>query len=325
MKISIIVPVYRVEKYLVQCVESVLGQTFSDFELILVDDGSPDHSPAICDDYVQKDSRVTVIHKKNGGLSDARNVGIRCATGEYVMFLDADDYWSDKNALEKLVARLQKTNAEVLNYPYRKVFESDGTIVDQFENTKDMPLEYDNVVLQLTYLFHNHLYISSACNKIVRTEILQNGVFFHAGDTSEDVEWCAELLVKARSFDYVQENFYCYRQRENSITHGIKRKNCEDFKKHIVRCVQFGRLATEELYPFVYQFAAYQLAVFVATQSVADEYPEQCVRELAKYTWLFQYKGVTRNERMVAVLSKIMGYQNLCRIVRLTRRLWRRR
>lgn len=325
MKVSIIIPVYKVEKYLSQCVDSVLNQTYQDFEIILVDDGSPDACPKICDQYASSDARIIVIHKKNGGLSDARNAGIRCARGAYTMFLDADDYWIDPNALEKLTARLQKTNADVLNYSYRKVHESDGTIVDPFEGANDMPLEYDNAVLQLTYLFQNHLYICSACNKIVRTEILQNGVLFRVGDTSEDVEWCAELLTKAKSFDFVPENFYCYRQRVGSITHGIKRKNCEDLKKHIIRCAELGNSAGDEIRPFVYQFTAYQLAVFVATQSAADEYPEQCVRELEKYTWLFQYKGITRNERMIAILCKIIGYQNLCRLVRRTRKIWSRR
>lgn len=325
MKVSIIIPVYKVEQYLSQCVDSVLRQTYQDFEMILVDDGSPDASPKICDQYASSDVRISVIHKKNGGLSDARNAGILQATGEYTMFLDSDDYWDDLQALEKLVARLQRTKADVLNYAYKKVYEPDGLVLEQFQNAKDMPAEYVSRTSQLTYLFQNHLYISSACNKLVRTEILQNGVLFCVGDTSEDVEWCAELLVKAQSFDYVQESFYCYRQRAGSITHGIKRKNCEDLKKHIIRCAELGKSASDEMHPFVYQFTAYQLAVFVATQSAADDYPEQCVRELANYTWLFQYRGVTRNERMIAALMKVIGYQNLCRIVRMTRRLWSRR
>lgn len=91
-KISIIVPVYNVEKYLEKCVRSILAQTFTDFELILVDDGSPDSSGAMCDQFAEQDQRVKVIHKENGGLSDARNAGIELATGEYLGFVDSDDY-----------------------------------------------------------------------------------------------------------------------------------------------------------------------------------------------------------------------------------------
>ena len=113
--VSIIVPIYNVEQYLDQCVSSVLSQSFRDFELILVDDGSPDHCAAMCDDYAINDPRVQVLHKKNGGLSDARNAGLEKASGEYVLFLDADDYWEDENALAEkhdLTAR----ERQILNF-----------------------------------------------------------------------------------------------------------------------------------------------------------------------------------------------------------------
>ena len=101
-KISIIVPVYKVEQYLERCVRSLINQTYKNVEIILVDDGSPDQCPQMCDNYASDDLRIKVIHKKNGGLSDARNAGLRIATGEYVMYVDSDDY-IEKNACEKLI------------------------------------------------------------------------------------------------------------------------------------------------------------------------------------------------------------------------------
>ena len=98
MKVSAIVPVYNVEKYIYRCVDSILNQTFSDFELILVDDGSPDNCPQICDEYAKKDSRIKVIHKENGGLSSARNAGLDIASGEWISFIDSDD-WIHKDYL----------------------------------------------------------------------------------------------------------------------------------------------------------------------------------------------------------------------------------
>ena len=92
--ISVIVPIYNVEKYLDRCVDSIINQTYKNLEIILVDDGSPDNCPQMCDDYAKKDSRIKVVHKENGGLSDARNVGMEVATGEYVSFIDSDDYIS---------------------------------------------------------------------------------------------------------------------------------------------------------------------------------------------------------------------------------------
>ena len=107
MKISIIVPIYNVENYIRQCVESVIAQTHQDLELILVDDGSPDNCGRICDTYAEGDSRIKVIHKENGGLSDARNVGVANATGEYILFLDGDDYWIAPCFLENLSLRIE--------------------------------------------------------------------------------------------------------------------------------------------------------------------------------------------------------------------------
>lgn len=110
--ISVIVPVYNVEKYLDKCVQSILKQTYKDFELILVDDGSPDNSPQMCDEYAQKDKRVKVIHKANGGLSDARNVGTLNASGQYVTYIDSDDYVSN-DYLEVLNWLIIKYNADI--------------------------------------------------------------------------------------------------------------------------------------------------------------------------------------------------------------------
>lgn len=112
--ISVIVPIYNVEKYLARCVDSIVNQTYKDFELILVDDGSPDNSGKICDEYAKKDSRIKVVHKKNGGLSDARNAGMAVATGEYISFIDSDDYVSD-DFFECLLDVMNKKTAILLS------------------------------------------------------------------------------------------------------------------------------------------------------------------------------------------------------------------
>ena len=109
--ISVIIPIYKVEKYLKSCVDSVLSQSYKNIEVILVDDGSPDSCPQICDYYKSLDKRIVVIHKNNGGLSDARNVGLSKANGDYVLFLDSDDLWTEQYAVSRLVAVLA-TNPE---------------------------------------------------------------------------------------------------------------------------------------------------------------------------------------------------------------------
>ena len=109
IKISVIIPIYKVESYLRECVESVLRQTYQNLEIILVDDGSPDSCPQICEEYAIFDKRIKVIHKKNGGLSSARNEGFKHATGEYVLFLDSDDYWEKETAIQELIDKAERT------------------------------------------------------------------------------------------------------------------------------------------------------------------------------------------------------------------------
>ena len=127
--VSVIVPIYNVEKYLRMCVDSILNQTYGDLQIILVDDGSPDRCGEICDEYAKKDKRIEVIHKENGGLGYARNSGLELAKGEYVIFLDSDD-WIDAGHIERLVAEAKKTNADVIVHGYKKCTD-EGTVVNK--------------------------------------------------------------------------------------------------------------------------------------------------------------------------------------------------
>jgi len=122
---SIIVPVYKVEQYLGNCVESILSQTWHDYELILVDDGSPDKCGEICEEYAKKDDRVKVVHKKNGGLSSARNAGLDVCAGTYIIFIDSDDFWDDNSALENIHANLTETDADLLIFPAKRYYEKE--------------------------------------------------------------------------------------------------------------------------------------------------------------------------------------------------------
>ena len=124
---------------LAECVDSVLGQNYPNFEVILVDDGSPDRCGTICDEYARRDNRVKVIHKENGGLSDARNAGLAVASGDYVLFLDSDDYWKDSGVLGRLAERISLTNADLLNFSYRKYYEDTGKSEPYFSETQAMP------------------------------------------------------------------------------------------------------------------------------------------------------------------------------------------
>ena len=141
-KISIIVPIYNVEKYLRKCIDSILNQSYDNLQIILVDDGSPDNCPKICDEYLNKDNRIQVIHKSNGGLSSARNAGIKVANGKYIAFIDSDDY-IELNMIEKLVNAIEKSNADLCICGIRWV-NKDGTLFTKVAKSPIKNIVYDD-------------------------------------------------------------------------------------------------------------------------------------------------------------------------------------
>lgn len=319
--ISVIIPVYNVEKYLSQCLESVLCQTYRNLEIILVDDGSTDNSPSICDSYKEKDSRIKVIHKENGGLSDARNSGIISSTGEYVLFLDSDDFWDDKTAITKLVDRINITHAEVLSYRLKKFNEGENTFIPSPAAPNEMPIELKCKKDQLEFLSDNTLYIASACNKLLKRSLLIEDMMFEKGAFSEDVEWCALLMLKARSFDYIDLDFYCYRQRSGSIAHTITDKSCIDLSNHIKKLTKIIELAGDEEKTSILKYSSYQFATFFIIQAAAQNPQNKLIEEMKKYSFLLKYHGKNKKLKMLYCGVKILGYSNLCKIVRILYRI----
>lgn len=227
--ISIIIPVYKVEAYLHKCINSVLDQDFKDIEIILVDDGSPDNCPAICDAFTKKDTRVKVIHKKNGGSSDARNEGMKNATGEYLMFLDSDDYWDGKDCLFNLVQSMQVSNADIILYGAKDVFVESNT-------TRVARGNYDIATIRkgkdaaIQSLFATHHFPGSAwILTIKRTLVLEHELFFVTGIKAEDIDWLIHSFSKAASFDAVNDAFYMYiKNRPGAITTTADSKSAID-------------------------------------------------------------------------------------------------
>lgn len=323
-KISVVIPVYKVEKYLRQCVDSVLNQTFRDIEVILVDDGSPDRCPQICDDYEIGDPRVKVIHKDNGGLSDARNKGIEVASGEYGIFIDSDDYWDNSNALDCLIRRMEVTRVDVLSFPYQVEDERTGTKQVRAHCCDDMPVKLRLKEDQLEYHVNKELYIASACNKLVKMYLLK-AIPFETGKFSEDIEWCARLMQKAHSFDYVNCCFYCYRQRVGSISHTISLKNCSDLKDAIIGCYTIMQNSSKSLRPYLGNYTAYQFSTFIAVQSFSNEFPYKCIQELSKYCGILKYNHISYKVRIMYLGTKTFGLVKWCKLIRATKRIWNSR
>ena len=321
LKISVIIPVYKVESYLRQCIDSVLSQTYENIEVILVDDGSPDSCPEICDQYAYADVRVKVIHQENGGLSAARNAGVRCASGNYLAFLDSDDFWNDRTALERLAGRLRITNADVLSYSYVKCDESGKEIIKQFDNEAAMPTDVKDVQQQLSYLTSHSLYIASACNKLVKKDLVLT-VPFEEGKTSEDMEWCAQLMKNASSFDFICENFYFYRQHGGSITHNFSEKNCFDLANNICNCIAVVKSASHRRREALSVYTAYQFATFFAVQALASKCPKECIEILQPQWKILRHYGSSKKVKCLYLGCRMIGFTNMCRLTKLTRKLW---
>lgn len=216
MKLSIIVPVYNVELYLRRCVDSILSQTFTDYELILVDDGSPDNCGKICDEYAQKDARITVIHKANGGLSDARNAGLRIATGEFVGFVDSDDEITP-DMYSRLMDLAQKHEAQIVGCGTKQL-NQEGVVLGLWPKLTEVKIyHYEDFILD--YLPFKRIEIQpSVTNKILRRELFE-ACPFPKGKYYEDDFILLELLRQCKTI--VIDPAYCYHYyicREGSIT-----------------------------------------------------------------------------------------------------------
>lgn len=224
-QISIIVPVYKVEQYLDRCVNSILNQTFTDFELILVDDGSPDRCPQMCDEWAKKDARIRVIHKENGGLSSARNAGLAVMQGEYVNFVDSDD-WIEHNMLERLFSLLRE-------HPGTQIAQCEARRTKGEEDAKEAKASPKVRVLDakgmLDYFFRVNGEESNTgvWNKLIKVEIL-NG--FEFVDTlNEDVEASYEFFTRAKSMVVTDEKMYNYFINQSGITNSEFREKDFDY------------------------------------------------------------------------------------------------
>ena len=233
--VSIVVPIYNVEKYLEECIQSVLGQTYSNLEIILVNDGSTDSCGKICECYKKQDSRIQVLHKKNGGLADARNEGVKIATGEYLIFVDSDDY-IDEKAVEVLLTKAEETGSDIIIYDMVKVSEQ-GEFLEAIKYIKSQEAVF-SVNSNPRALFEA---TPSSCNKCFRREFWEReGFEFPLGMYYEDLGTIPKLMLKAEKISYVEEGLYYYRTREGSIMHQKNyEKNFADKKAMIEEIIEF--------------------------------------------------------------------------------------
>lgn len=278
--VSVIVPIYNVEKYLERCIESIRKQSYTDIEIILVDDGSSDGSSDICDKYIEKDDRISVFHKKNGGLGDARNVGVEKAKGKYILFVDSDDRIHEK-LVEETVKEAEKNQADIVIFDYIGE-EMDGRLGDCF--TFDFPeRKVMNAEEQKNLIMNS----CSAINKLIlRKTWLSKELEFPIGKHYEDLATIPKLMAQAERVVYIKEVYYYYLMREGSIMHS---KNFErNFRERT--------------------WAADEILNYFTEHNLFNEYKNELEYLVFENTFFVPSKEIVLNDRKNKYLGEFRNY-----------------
>lgn len=286
IKVSVIVPIYKTEKYLSTCVESLLCQTLKEIEIILIDDGSPDNCPALCDNYALKDSRIKVIHKTNSGLSDARNIGIKEAAGEYIGFVDSDD-WVKPEMFEKMYQNAIQNNADVVVCNLFVCEQGKQMIKKTYwSNVKQGIVSkkkiYRNIFVEPCYIW----------NKIYKKTFLnENKLYFIKGYIYEDVPFFTQVMLLAKSVSYCPLYLYFYRiGRNDSLSRGKSEKQLD-----IIDIAQITQNILKNL---------------KAPQSVYENFKKW---QIQIYVWMYNLLPDNQKEKALAKIKKKHLIQQIMR------------
>lgn len=321
IKFSIIVPVYNVEQYLKDCIESILKQSFSNYEILLINDGSTDQSGLICDEYALSEPKIISFHKENGGLSDARNYGIKRAKGEYFVFIDSDDY-IETDALDKFNKQLlESNNPDVLITHIQKIF-IDSNIVKQTDEGLSLDLINNcskNEIIKLMFTKSNSLW--PAVRYIVKRTIIENNSLkFALGYLHEDIDWTSKLFLNAETYTGLDYYWYNHRVgRLDSITTNINSKRTLDVIELVsnnIKDVQYSKLDMETRNIMFQRMVASLFSSLSNFKNYNDEEKMKIINSLKKNKSIFKYTVASRHKLFVA-FSKIFGYDMGFRIMNL--------
>ena len=313
MFFSVILPIYNVEKYLGECIDSVLKQSFTDYELILVDDGSKDGSPAICDEYAKKDDRIKVIHKVNGGLSDARNVGTSHANGEYIIYIDSDDFITSDDFLKDVYEKAIDTESDIVLYKFSKFYD-DTQKLDNCTFTLDFVESITDPDELLNELVKKDAYYGMAWIKAFRREIaIKNNIQFEKGLLGEDMDWYFGLILCSDKVSAIDKSYIAYRQREGSITTSLKLKNLTDFiyilEKWSER-IKNADISDSKKTALMGALAKYYSNLLITFVRVKDSQKKESVKKIKALSYLLDYSKSNRPQQIKKVY-KLVGFKGV--------------
>jgi len=303
-EISIIVPIYNAEKFLPEAIESLINQTFKDIEIILVNDGSPDGSQKICEKYAKKDERIIIVNKENGGLADARNAGMKVATGKYIMFLDADDMF-EPDSCENMYKAIEENKADYVIGNYQMI-EEDGTRWNNtaFDMNKYQDFKLDKNDFKKSFFVMN----STAWNKIYRAEFLEeHDITFKVPSPSEDDYFTSLCYIKSNNGFFMHKVMYLYRNCQGSISKSCSLKYFKGINYAYTNIYKSFKDNNEiNYYRYVYaKKNAYLLCQLIDSVQVSDEEKISCLKD---FEWYFDLSKKLKIDTVHETLREVMHF-----------------
>ena len=323
MKISVIIPVYNSTRYLAACVDSIRNQSYGSIEIILVDDGSTDGSDEVCNRFAEEDERILVIHQKNSGTSSARNTGLRVASGEYVMFMDNDDYWNDSFCLEKIVKQLNESNADVLMFSTIEYWQNEEKYIYPSETGNRREVFGKSKEQALRYLIGNGLLYRAVWSKVIKKKLIEkNNLFFLQGIRNEDSEWTGKMLLCAENYDWFEQPFYIYRKgHEGAQTSKPNTyRTVLDLKEILVKYIGIAKknesIWSHEFREVYLSYFAYLFTVWMAQAEMLHQ-PEiqKDKKEMKKYVEVLKY-DLDPSVKIVKKVYMICGYRITAKLLK---------
>ena len=308
-KVSIIVPVYEVEDYIGKCIKSLLEQTYKDFEVLVVNDGTKDNSIKIANEIVKDDHRFIFLDKENGGLSDARNFGIKQAKGEYLSFLDSDDYF-DKEFLTKMINKITSDKADIVICDVALVDEKYHLIREQ-KNIYSHPIEGKKAMFDISIL-------NMAQNKLYKKKLFDE-IQYPIGYYYEDRATTYKLFFKAKTISFLNESLFYYLQRNNSITRGLNQQKLDDPLKILAEIETFfkkHKIYDEYRYKFIQNYLLTILSSSVQIASFSDnylldiqKYIQRVDKDIYTIKNIYLLKDITKKKMLALLLLKFKSYK----------------
>ena len=327
---SLITPVYNIERLLSVTIESALKQTFSDWEMILVDDGSPDHAGTICDQYAEKDPRIQVIHKQNEGLAEARNVGIRACQGQYFLILEGSDLFPNDHVLEAVHQTLLQFPCDIYFGKLRDVMEGSGEVLgEQKDYCVNGSTKGGKDLFVTLYEHDDVLALSSPVNKFFRTAFVKgNELWFYKGIYHDDDEWLPRTIALSETAYFTNEIIYdaltwdgCFGKAasDKSLTKKavdkmlLSLRCCDDMKV---------RFPSEQKTVFMmefyeYYFRIYESGILSLLEIKEESYRKEIFNAIKKYSRMFDYAGKCRskNVRYLKIIKNLFGIRFVSKLI----------